>query len=373
MNKKAYIIVCLSVILLCIIEASMFAIYESTNYKKALDEVSLIAAPGYYNNCESVEERAYIHKEVLHFYDSHFKVTYKLNDNSYSSNNYPYKYELSEWAWVIFQTRVEEDGDVLSFVIYPTTILSKYKIDSGEEIVHCLSEAYDKYCKSNIKGNNVTTNESSKIWDDISNSLKDNPIYYYNKVKCDDFFGNSIDIGGFRVLVDGKCNAKIAPGFKYDYINNKDDVIKVSLVIFGAILFFSTISRIADWAEKRKKIKNSKLYKLKKKCNPANFMKPYQKDKIDKANELYTLLLNANPEDTKLLNEIELRIEKELNISRIDNEELKILIEKCNPQNYVSPYIPEKVALSNELYSILIKKDLSFEEFEIVKRKAMSL
>ena len=373
MNKKNYIFICLSVLIFGIIEASIFSIYENSHYKSALEAVSSVAPPGNYNDCESLEDRAYIHRESLHMYDSHFKATFKLNDNSYSSSNYPYKYELSEWAWVIFQTQVEEDGDVLSFLIYPTYILSKQRINSGEELIRCLSEAYSSYCKSNIKGKNVTTDENMKLWEDISNSIKDNSIYQYNKVNCDDFFGNSIDVDYFRVIIDGKCTNKISPKFKYDYIETKENITNASWVIFAAILFVTSILRIIDWTDKRRELKNSKLYKLKKKSNPANFMNPYQKDKVDKANEIYSLLMKVSPDDSKTLESLELRIENELNISRIDKNELQSLLEKCNPQNYMNPYNPEKVSLSNELYAILIKKDLTFNEFEIIKKKAQCL
>ena len=102
-------------------------------------------------------------------------------------------------------------------------------------------------------------------------------------------------------------------------------------------------------------------------------MKPYQKEKIDKANEIYAILMKINPNDNNAINQIELRIEKELSISRIDSEELQILTKRCNPQNFMSPYIPEKVTLANEIYSQLIKKDLTFEEYEALKMKSEKL
>ena len=102
-------------------------------------------------------------------------------------------------------------------------------------------------------------------------------------------------------------------------------------------------------------------------------MKPYQKEKIDKANEIYAILMKTNPNDNNAINQLEIRIEKELSISRIDCEELQILRKRCNPQNFMSPYMPEKVALANEIYSQLMKKDLTFEEYEALKMKSEQL
>ena len=39
----------------------------------------------------------------------------------------------------------------------------------------------------------------------------------------------------------------------------------------------------------------------------------------------------------------------------------------------MSPYIPEKIALANEIYSQLIKKDLVYEEYEALKEKSATL
>lgn len=372
MGRKIYIRVLIILLLFGLIEVIVFAIYERINLSQAVDITNTVAEPGNFNDCESLEQRADIHRNILHFYDAHFKVELIRNDNKYS-NGYPYEYKLSEWAWVIFQLQKDDDGDVHSFTMYPTTILSKHRIESGTELIQCLNKAYAIFCEESIKGIDVTTEQRIKIWEDIENSVKDNPVYLYEKVNCDDYLGHPLDVDDYRVIIEGNCGRKIALQYNYSYRKFKNNFLTSSYYIFASLLLLFTGLRIINWRNKKREMEDSKFYKLKKKCNPANFMKPYQKEKIDKANEIYALLMKTDPNDNDALNRLEIRIENELNISRIDQEELQILIKKCNPQNFMSPYVPEKVKIANEIYSQLMKENLTFEEYEALKAKSSML
>ena len=372
MNSKIFIRALIILLTLCLIEVIAFQVYENIYLKKAVDATNTIAEPDNYNNCESLEQRADIHKNILHFSDAHFKVKL-VRDYDKDFNGYPYEYKLSEWAWVIFQLQKDDDGDVHSLTIYPTTILSKHRIESGTELIQCLNKAYTIFCENNIRGKYVTTEQSIKIWEDVENSIKDNPVYRYEKVNCDHYLIHPLVVDDYSVIIEGTCTARNALQYNYSYRIFKNDFVLGSFIFFVSLLLLFTSLRIIDWRNKKRELEDSKLYKLRKKCNPANFMKPYQKEKIDKANEIYAILMKINPNDNIAINQIELRIEKELSISRIDSEELQILTKRCNPQNFMSPYIPEKVTLANEIYSQLIKKDLTFEEYEALKMKSEKL
>ena len=372
MDKKTYIRTLIILLLLGLIEVIAFAVYENIYFKKAVNATNTVAEPGNYNDCESLEQRAGIHNNSFHFSGAHFKMELVRDYDKYS-NGYPYEYKLSEWAWVIFQLQKDDDGDVHSFTIYPTTILSKHRLESGIELIQCLNKAYTTFCEKNIKGKVVTTKQSSEIWDNIIFSVNDNPVYIYEKVNCNHYLGHPLDFDDYRVIIEGNCGRKYSLQYNYSYRIFKNDFENGSLWIFASLFVLFTILRITDWKTKKDKFKSSQYYKLKMKCNPANFMKPYQKEKVDKANEIYKILMKTNPKDIETLNRLELRIEDELNISRIDNEELRILTKKCNPQNFMSPYIPEKVALANEIYSQLMKKNLAFEEYEALKEKSTKL
>ena len=127
---------------------------------------------------------------------------------------------------------------------------------------------------------------------------------------------------------------------------------------------------------KHNKIKEESLYdKLKRLCNPANFIKGgnYDKEKVDKANVIYKRLMEITAEDKEALEEIRLQAVADLSIILIDSEKLADLKEKVNPKNYLTPYNAEKVALANELFAILSKDGLSYDDFVDVEEKSKQL
>lgn len=101
----------------------------------------------------------------------------------------------------------------------------------------------------------------------------------------------------------------------------------------------------------------------------------YDKDRVDKANEIYKKLLEIKPEDADAINEIQQQAVTELGmgINLIDAEKLADLKEKVNPKNYLAPYNLEKVALSNELFVILNKERLTYNEMAEVEEKSKQL
>ena len=124
---------------------------------------------------------------------------------------------------------------------------------------------------------------------------------------------------------------------------------------------------------KKKKIANEGLLdKLKRMCNPANFIKQYDKDKVEKANAIYQQLMSNNLDNEKLM-ELQAQAVAELGITLIDKNRLAKLKAKLNPQNYMKPYDAEKVSLANELFSRVNKKGLTYEEFVEIEKEAQKL
>lgn len=64
---------------------------------------------------------------------------------------------------------------------------------------------------------------------------------------------------------------------------------------------------------------------------------------------------------------------KELGINLINKDKLDELLEKVNPKQFINPYNPNKLALANELYSILTKENLTFNELEDVETRSKKL
>lgn len=124
----------------------------------------------------------------------------------------------------------------------------------------------------------------------------------------------------------------------------------------------------------RKKIKEESLYdKLKRLCNPAKFLKDYDKEKVDKANMIYQRLMEIKPDDKEALMSLQAEAVASLGIVLIDAEKLKDLTEKVNPQRFMNPYNAEKIKLANDLYSRLTKEGLTYEEFAEIEETSKSL
>ena len=127
---------------------------------------------------------------------------------------------------------------------------------------------------------------------------------------------------------------------------------------------------------KHNKEKEESLYdKLKRLCNPVNFISGdnYDKDKVDKANAIFKRLTEITPEDKDALDEIRHLAVLELGINLINNDVVEELKRKVNPKNFISPYNAEKLALANELYAIITKKELTYSELEYVREKSKIL
>lgn len=142
------------------------------------------------------------------------------------------------------------------------------------------------------------------------------------------------------------------------------------------ILFLLVIIPLGIIERKHNKEKEEGLYdKLKRLCNPANFVSKdyYDKEKVDKANEIYAKLMSINPESKKSLNEIQLLAVKELGINLVNKDKVQELMERVNPKNFINPYNAEKLAYANELYAIITKENLTYNELEEIEEKAKTL
>lgn len=142
------------------------------------------------------------------------------------------------------------------------------------------------------------------------------------------------------------------------------------------VLFLLVIIPLSIIEKKHNKEKEEGLYdKLKRLCNPVIFISKgkYNKEKVDKANEIYAKLMSINPEDKESLNEIQLLAVKELGINLINKDRVQELMERVNPKKFINPYNAGKLSLANELYAIITKENLTYNELEEVEEKAKEL
>lgn len=146
--------------------------------------------------------------------------------------------------------------------------------------------------------------------------------------------------------------------------------IILTTLMLGAIIPLSIIIR------KRETKMNESLYdRLLRLCNPANYINGdnYDKTIVDKANDIFKRLKSISENDIDSINAIQVDAVSELGIDLIDKERINYLKRTADPRNYLKPYNPDKVALANELYAILSKDDISYQELTEVEKRIKML
>lgn len=214
---------------------------------------------------------------------------------------------------------------------------------------------------------------------DIESILATKSSFY--KLEKDDYAIPFTGSGG--QIIYGSATMNIATKAKYVRTPNGNFLV---LLIIANILLFLLYSGIYFNAlgSKIKKIKGKEKekildktqglwYVLERKCNPQNYMSPYNKEMVDKANSIYAELQKTDKSDEISLKEIRRRIESELQISFIDKDEIESLKFIANPSNYMQPYNAEKVALANELYAKLQDETIHIDELDSIKEQIEKL
>lgn len=166
----------------------------------------------------------------------------------------------------------------------------------------------------------------------------------------------------------------------------------------GAVLFSIIWYTIEHFSNKKKAKKQNKRYNEEKadafiksdrqghgdynkyllnellcKCNPQVFMNPYNYEKVRIANELYPRLLKCNVNDNEELVKIRKEAIYKLGIVLSTNTIFEELCKTCNPQQFMNPYNPDKVAKANELYSRILQNKNDIIALEQIRDEAVAL
>lgn len=213
---------------------------------------------------------------------------------------------------------------------------------------------------------------------DIESILATKSSFY--KLEKDDY---AIPFSSGGQIIYGSATMNITAKAKYVRTPNGNFLVLLIIANVLLILIYSGIYFNA-LGSKIKKIKGEEKekildktqglwYVLERKCNPQNYMSPYNKEMVDKANSIYAELQKTDKSDEISLKEIRRRIESELQISFIDKDEIESLKFIANPSNYMQPYNAEKVALANELYARLKDETIHIDELDSIKEQIEKL
>lgn len=243
----------------------------------------------------------------------------------------------------------------------------KNSVDNLWSKLHAASESNEYYY--------LEEDETPRRW--VVGTRIDPEIMEKNGREVCPIKNGSMSNGFFRVFI-GRTQPATYSVKKYEWGPDERDRKKMWLYWSIGLTVLLLLVVIPLWiiGAKRQKIKDESLCdKLKRMCNPTNFMNGanYDKEKVDKANAIYKRLLEVNRDDVEALNELQQQAVAELGINLIDAEKLADLKEKVNPKNYMTPYNSDKVALANELYAILSKEGLTYNEMADVEEKSKQL
>ena len=249
----------------------------------------------------------------------------------------------------------------------------------GKKISHMVYEfVTGPSTTPNSHGWTYTTNPP-----DIESILATKSSFY--KLEKDDYAIPSVGAGGFITYSSATMFATMNIAIKAKYVRTPNGNF-LALLIFANVLLIliysgiyfnalgSKIKKIKDKEKEKILDKTQDLwYVLERKCNPQNYMSPYNKEMVDKANSIYADLQETDKSDEISLKEIRRRIESELQISFIDKDEIESLKFIANPSNYMQPYNAEKVSLANELYAKLQDEIIHIDELESIKEQIEKL
>ena len=111
------------------------------------------------------------------------------------------------------------------------------------------------------------------------------------------------------------------------------------------------------------------------KCNPNRFMEPYDKEKIDQANDIFSQLLKPSTKTNLIkLKELRSKALNQLGIEFCTETLYKRLIEKCHPRNFSGEYYDaQRLTEANNLYDEILRNADNIEVLEECEIKAKGL
>ena len=340
-----------------------------------------------------------MNKEDLNNWNKNYGNLTKMYRIHYKSSDWsgPHEYE-DGWNLCILEHDYE---GVYQTWIFPYAVgYLKQDYYFGDRylpsVASAVNEAYEFYT-SNEKSNYYNTFEKGcvdKAWSSIYAAQNEyyymakdeyprfrrwggKPLFEQELSDCDAYQNGAMYNGYYKVFV-ASTQPKTWTIKKYTWGPDVRDRKYLWLYWSIGLTVLLLLVVIPLWIidAKHKKIKDESLYeKLKRMCNPTNFMNGanYDKEKVDKANAIYKRLHEISGKDIEALNELQQQAVAELGINLIDAEKLADLKEKVNPKNYMTSYNPDKVALANELYAILSKEGLTYNEMAEIEEKSKHL
>ena len=170
------------------------------------------------------------------------------------------------------------------------------------------------------------------------------------------------------VLNEGRANY-----IEKQYIEEKRHSITLYGMIALGVLLFSWIVLFVWIVKEGREHKRTLLQRIIIKCNPKKFVKNYNVEKMKSANDIYSKAITTDVSDEKSIIELASRVENELGVFLVSKNDIKVLKALCNPKKFMKPYNPEKVEKANTLYGKLRQGVVSCSDYRKIKNEVDEL
>lgn len=144
-------------------------------------------------------------------------------------------------------------------------------------------------------------------------------------------------------------------------------------IIINVVLSIALIVQIYCSIKGIVKGKRNILDRIKTAANPKQYLKNYNKEILDIANEIYESSQNTSLEDEEAILELADKVEDKLKVHLVTKEEQKKLVKLCNPKHFMKPYNAEKIKEANEFYSLAKSKKLSYSVYVKISKEIKEL
>lgn len=285
-------------------------------------------------------------------------------------------------GWKLFIAQNIGAGTMVMYQVFPSCVGFRkqkysYMYDWIPSVEKCVDDAYKFYTtnsKSDWEEYHRKGNEA--IVKDFISDASNRYYYWTDEGTPQDETEGKIGTAGFmytdyyKVFIN-RLFYKVYSIERNDEVIRKDRIrsgvygfIILSLIFLPLLIYQSII------INRKEQLKNEPLYKkLKRQCNPVNFMEPYNQLKIDASNRIYKELIKIDSSDINSLKVIRKRMAEELGVKNIDSEYIEALKEKCNPALFMDPYDAEKVSIANKIYAKLMNNLEDIEALEEIEKE----
>lgn len=283
-----------------------------------------------------------------------YMIGYKKQSQSYMYNYMPPVQSAVDEAFNFWSS-----DDKSSYKKYIDDDISIYDIKNAVENEYYILFSYEECCRFNDKEYTDSLVRATGVRYSLNFNYEAKDYgYMYN--------------GYYKVYNVAKPISNYTLNYNVFWNPKWED--RKNIMIWGysilSVLFLSIVIPLSVKENKRGKINAEPLKdKLLRISNPQNYLKPYQEQKVNAANDIYARLQNITPEDIILLKEIRKEISEKLGVSFIDIDLLSKMQKMCNPKNFMNPYDEEKIRIANLLYGKLHNNNITIDEIEDIQKE----